>query len=503
MNTTTNPVKFEINDIINNLQVKTIDLLKEAISKLSQNIMIKDNEDNNLAIIFNNFTKNTNILTPLEKECRSIIIDKNTLDIICYTYNDILYNDDAKLYLANIYESDIHSDIEIQECFEGTIMTLFFSNGTTYLSTRKCIDSKKSIWRSDKSYYELFENVLTSKYNMNFETFSNKLNKKNYYVFVLIHHENQNLVDYSDRFGKEYKEIMLTSIHDNVTHVDLLLKANIFENEDDNVSIKISVPETHNDFTLLDTHNKEDDLNGIKCPLKTEGLLVKIKMNDTNKIQILKFHTNSYRMMDDLKVNNNNLYQGYIELYQKDKLSKYLTYFTEDAQIYNPLFSEEPYDTVGVIDAVFKVLTSELLELYKLLWDLKDNTHKNTSLYDMLPKEYTTVLYKIRGAYFNKREKNKVDNINIMRQQHSYGLRIADIYNLLKNYDTYDLIKLLRSRKIMKNLADKECSQQTLKNDDSQMINYQLFRSISNQCDKKPLKMMAILLNRMFPEIEE
>ena len=177
---TPNPVKFELNTIINSLQVKTIDSLKEAIFKLSQNITIKDKEDSNLAIISNNFTKNTNVLTSFEKECRSIIIDKDSLDIICYTYDDILYDDDAKLYLANIYENDVPTDTEIQECFEGTIMALFFNNNTAYLSTRKCIDSKVSIWKSEKSYYDLFEDILMNKYNMNFEVFSNKLNKKYY-----------------------------------------------------------------------------------------------------------------------------------------------------------------------------------------------------------------------------------------------------------------------------------------------------------------------------------
>lgn len=503
MNTTNNPVKFELNEIINNLPTKTIGALKETISKLSHNIVIKDTEDSNLAIISNNFTKHTTVLTSLEKECRSIIIDKETLDIICYTYDDILYNDDAKLYLANVYESDVPSNTEIQECFEGTIMVLFFNNGHAFLSTRKCINSNESIWKSTKSYYDLFEEVLTSKYNIDFNTFANKLNKNYYYLFVLVHYENQNLVDYSDRFGDNYKEIVLVAIHDKVTHEEISSDTMVFENMEDNESIKINIPNSYTDFSLLDEHNKEDGLNGIKCPLKVEGMLVKVKVPETNKIQLLKFHTNSYKMMDDLKVNTNNLYQGYIELYQNDKLSKYLTYFTEDAQIYNPLFTEEPYDTVGVIDAVFKVLTSELLELYKLLWDMKDNTHKNKELYELLPKEYTTVLYKIRGAYFSKREKNKNDNMNIMKQQHSYGLRIADIYNLLKEYDTHELIKLLRARKIMKGMVDKECNSPTINQDDPKIVSYQLFRSVSSLCDKKPLKMMAILLNRMFPEIEE
>ena len=33
------------------------------------------------------------------------------------------------------------------ECYEGTLMSLFYFNEKWYLSTRRCLDSKKSKWK--------------------------------------------------------------------------------------------------------------------------------------------------------------------------------------------------------------------------------------------------------------------------------------------------------------------------------------------------------------------
>ena len=46
-----------------------------------------------------NFTKKNSTTPLLEKECKSIILDKETLEVVCYTYDDIFYNQDAKDYI--------------------------------------------------------------------------------------------------------------------------------------------------------------------------------------------------------------------------------------------------------------------------------------------------------------------------------------------------------------------------------------------------------------------
>ena len=131
------------------------------------------------------------------------------------------------------------------------------------------------------------------------------------------------------------------------------------------------------------------------------------------------------------------------------------------------------------------------------MYDLRDCSHKNNKIYKLLPTEYTIALYKIRGIYYTNKEKF-IHNKNIDKGQFFYySIKIVDIYNLLKkNYDIKDLLKLLKSRK---NLLCKYKSNQEFD---------KIFNSFSNKCDKISIKMIAILLNKMFPhepllELEE
>ena len=102
-----------------------------------------------------------------------------------------------------------------------------------------------------------------------------------------------------------------------------------------------------------------------------------------------------------------------------------------------------------MVDTIFKVFTSELFEMFRYLYNFKDCSHKNRDLYDILPNEYKVVIYTIRGIYYAKKEKYfkmKIDNQiseNVKLVNTSSGLRIADIYLMLKKYDNQNLIKLL------------------------------------------------------------
>merc|ERR1712065_57089 len=93
---------------------------------------------------------------------------------------------------------------------------------------------------------------------------------------------------------------------------------------------------------------------------------------------------------------------SFIELYQNDMLKRHLEYFPGNSKF--DTSGDEVYDTIGIIDAVFKVQTSELFELFRSLYNLKDCSHKNEELYNILPTEYTIALYRIRGIYYKKKK---------------------------------------------------------------------------------------------------
>merc|ERR1712226_435559 len=104
----------------------------------------------------------------------------------------------------------------------------------------------------------------------------------------------------------------------------------------------------------------------------------------------------------------------------------------------NPLNITQSYDTIGIIDAVFKVCTSELFNLYNLLW--KDNEHYNEELYNLLPKKYKTILFNIRGINFKIRSKYNNGN-----------LKFQNVYGYLKSIETKELEEFLKYRKLMIN----------------------------------------------------
>ena len=232
--------------------------------------------------------------------------------------------------------------------------------------------------------------------NMDYTSFTMSLKKEYSYLFVLVHYENKNIIDYTSKFGTDkYKKIVHVLTRDKETQKEVFGKDELFNNK-----VNFVIPEEYEDFSLLDNYNNVEKLN---LPLKVEGLVVKYLNPEDNKTYILKFETNSYQMMSVLQPNTTNIYKSFVELYQNDMLKKHLEYFPGNAKIKNPAYEETPYDTIGIVDATFKVLTSELFELFKMLWDIKDCSHKNKDLYKLLPHEYTTVLYKIRGIYYSKK----------------------------------------------------------------------------------------------------
>ena len=510
MNNYQEMIELEVYKLISSLEEKSFESFKSILLEKVKNVQIKESINDDLVIISNTFTKNTSILNDLERECKSLIIDKNTLDIISYTYDDILYNQDAKDYiLRNGIEN-----YDIQECFEGTLLSFYYYKNKWNMSTRSCLDAKNSFWASNKSYYDLFLDAI----GISFDEFTLHLKPENNYYFVLVHYENKNIVDYTNYFNDpNYKEIVHVLTRNRLTQNDIDLKdlsqwsifpnfktpKRFFKNEDhvknlmtyinNDDNLTINHPDSFADFQYLDDINRQLKLD---LPVKCEGFVVKIKEKKTNKIVILKFQTNSYQFMSVLKPNNNNIYMSFIELYQNDFLKKHLEYFPGNSKLYVDNINES-YDTIGVVDASFKVITSELFEIFRYCYDLKDCSHKNKTFYNLLPTEYTIALYKIRGIYYKKKEKyikskqNDVVNENI--PQYNYSLKIFDIYNMLKKkYEIKDLLKLFRARKTL--VAKYQFENTGI---------CKVFNHLSDKCDKVSIKMFAILLNKMFPSESE
>ena len=422
-------VKLDIQEIINNLPSKSLQEFDTYLRSNHKNISLRNDYDSDLAILTNNYNKNKK-LNKLESECRSIILDKNTLDIVCYTHDDIIFNENAKSFLLK----NDSMDKKILECYEGTTITVFNYKQKWFFSTRKCIDSKKSKWNSDKSYYDLFLECL----KMKIDDLTSKLNQNYIYTFVLVHHENQHIIDYSFQFGENYKEIIHIMTREQNTFREIELTD---ETQWTNSDVNFKRSKELDDLSILDKYNNIDE---ISLPLKSEGVIIKLFDSVSGKSYLLKIQNNTYQFLSMIKPNEHKLVINFVHLYKTDMLKKHIEFFPTSKNI---VFAGDTFETINLIDTVFKVLTSEMFELFKHFYDFKSCSHKNSSLYDILPKEYRYILYQIRGIYFKKKEEFITNNLKNKSTSYVYSnLRIYDIYNLLKTYEIKNLVRLFNAR---------------------------------------------------------
>ena len=455
------PIIF-INNFINEYKQNNNEIIIEDFKKKlyeDHSIMTKYNESENIMLLYHKFDMPTN--SEFEQECRSLVLDMETLRVISYTCPNPITNKSAQQFLLN--NNDL--TLDMYKCYEGTVMSLFNHKNKWFLSTRRCLDSTESIW-TDTNYHDMFIDVL-NKENITLNDFVNNLNPDLGYYFILIHHKNKHVIDYTPQFGQDYAKLCLVFVRNKDTQCE------INDYELDNCYQNIFKPEK---MTMEEFGNENQILS---VNVNVEGIIIKTIKD--NKNYLFKLQTNSYQFCKAIG-RDSNIIKGYLYLYQNGSLKSYIENNKDHKnleKIVNPYNVTESFDTVGVVDCVFKVLTSELFELYKLLWKLNNGQHQNLNLYNILPKEFKDILYGLRGLYFKIKADKKL-----------FGIK--DIYQYLKNIEVEQLCALLRQRKLMFNWVA---------NSNNQNDNLNLFKTISSHCDKVNIKLIAIFTNKIFPEI--
>lgn len=422
----------------------TLDNYREVLFK--NKIFTKEYDDMILLYNNNEYTNNN-----FQNEMRSVVLDKE-LKLVCYTYNTPICNRDA-LHMITKNSSE---SLTYYNCYEGTTLMVFYHNNKWNVSTRRNINAKtsKTMNDSERSYYDLFTSVVDE------EVFFNELDKNRYYIFNLVHHKNQNVIDYTSKFGENYKKLFLIIVRD-------------YEQNEYNV----------NDYKLTNVDNLEalDDINMTLNDLSLDNIQEEgfvCKVNGQEQTLILKLQTLGYQFYKAIG-SEKNIYQGFIYLYQQGKLRQFLkenSQFDTYKLITNPNKSEEVYDCIGVIDAMFKVLTSELFEMFKMLYFMKDGKPKENNIYTVLPNIYKVMMFKVRGIYF--KVKNSEEKF----------LRINHIYTMLKSLNVEDILELVKNRKLLMNLAKQD-------------VEYKDILSVSLKCDKVHIKLISLFGNILFPSI--
>jgi len=460
----------------------TIDSLKDKLYK--EGVHMKDYKDDGLFMLYHKYE--TPCTSTMQRECRSVVFDSKTLEMVAYSGEVPMLNKEG---LGQLLSTE-YNDYKVNVSYEGSLLSVFHRNNRWYVSTRRCLDSRESKFNSEKTHYDMFcDVVLNDPYKMydNMDMFFEQLDKNYSYYFVLIHHLNKVLIDYTYKFGDNYTRACLINVRDkdqNIMHgftPSFVLNSwskNFFVPE------YISLKEFDEANTSLDYSN----------PPIVEGVILESIDHITNKRMVFKLQTLHYQFYQATKLDNSNVMKGLLLLYKNDKLFNYLENpkLRSLRKIHNPTNHYESYNIISVFGSIFKVCSVELLHLFKDLWDIKTGEHKNKQLYDIMPKEYKELLFKIRGIYYEKKS-NFLSNKNHTNQTQEFldsHLKFYDIYNLLKYTDINTLYSFLRMRKMLMT----KC--RTMDTDQARV-----FLSTSSKCLPHDLKQLEIISNCIFPDI--
>lgn len=430
------------------------------------NIMTKDYPEYGLTAYYTKYDSKHK--TQLEWSTRSVVMsNQDSPTVVCYTCPSPIYNMDAIQFLFRNQQLSK----EVSVCYEGSLISIFNYNDVWYIASRRNIYTESS---ERTGQFQMFMETLANDGYDTLSKFTNCLDAKYTYHFVLIHHTNENVVSYEKAFGPEYKKICFIFARDRNTHVEI--RAEDVENTF--VSENIFLPKyiSEEDFQ---TFMQQISVVDVTQRPTMEGVV--IKMGDN----ILKLQSASY-MFHKAIGSDKNMFRGFISLYQLNTLKQFLS----DAQnekfrkIVNPLNTKESFDMIGMIDAMFKVVTSELYALFYILWD-DTGAHLNNELYNILPREYKDMLFHIKGIYYaNKARFGKKLKINVP------VLKMNDVYNYIKAIDSGVFEKFIRCRKLMLNWVRLENNPNT-----AQFINS------LHKCEKVYYKLTAIYTTKLFPEI--
>lgn len=362
----------------------TFEQFKTKINEKSEdgqriyNLEIK--ETDKLVIVY---CDNFNPSNDVELWTKSIIFEKQTMKPIGSQFNNIVYNDDAIDELKKIN----WNYVEVEPCFEGTVLLVYNFENKWYISTRRCIDASKSIWIKGISYYDMFLQI-----GLDFAT----LNPNYCYQYVLVHYLNKNIVTYAN-LPKEYKVLVNTNIMEKYT----------LKNIPANGVAKIPIVNLNNALTFVKQMNDYDISQQL---ITNEGLIVKLYNKDKTFCKTYKLQTDLYKYISSIKPNISNTEQLYLELYQKNQLIDYLKYT-----------SRYGGKIVNRIDTSFKTLSKEMLNLYHA------TRHKqNQEIYNKLRSGQKNALYELHGIYIKMRAED------LAKKQLFRSLSIFDVYHYLK-----------------------------------------------------------------------
>ena len=175
-----------VKNYLDHHKIQKYEDVKTLLLNSEHGLTIKEN--GNLYMI-TYYDGKSNFDNPITHKCRGVILEKDTNNIVCYTFNRSVDFINDLTYLNNKFP--FNDKTVVQESIDGTQIKLFYYGDKWRVATTRSIDAYSTRFSSRRTFGEMFDEALALS-NLNLET----LNKRKCYSFVLCHPDNRIITKY-------------------------------------------------------------------------------------------------------------------------------------------------------------------------------------------------------------------------------------------------------------------------------------------------------------------
>ncbi len=333
-----------------------LEILKEKQMWPSLKIK-KFRNESNLCLIHNSYKSDNNeAFKELYDECRSVVLDFSRSignNVVISYSNSIPVRLGIQDYTSNYYQPTDKSYVAM----DGTLISVYYHNSKWYFGSSCCPDingskfshpSKTHGYMLDEVLFEIFKNKVDIK-DPNISTTLRGLLTSNLsplfsYEFVLIHHENIHIIDYTKELGENYKCLF---------HI--------------NTKNRITLAEENLDLKPL-------EFLGIRYPHKfkspEEGISY-LGMNDGSIIikkeggKLFKISNDKIHHFEEVNANNYNNWYNLFYVYMLQKPNYNINEYIQEFLSQKPDINLNEYLTAyNDINTIFMIMTEVIYNLY-------------------------------------------------------------------------------------------------------------------------------------------
>jgi hypothetical protein len=278
-----------------------------------------------IVLLHNSYIRNNvDNFKELYEQCRSVVLDfslERNYNVVVTYANSIPERIDYNHYITSLSSAED----KIYEAYDGTIITVYHYKDEWYFGTSSCPDANSSKFSHPyKTHGNMLDEILYKYFNQHLATeegkscedgvvflrsvFTQHLDPNMAYEFIIVHHENKHIIDYTGFLGEYYMELF----HVNTKHRNSLIEGDIMS------SIIPSLMEVGVKYPMP-FNNIQEGYAHIHANPYSYGLIAKKSIADKVNVKIYKISTDAINYREETDPCHPNAWMNILSVYMKNK----------------------------------------------------------------------------------------------------------------------------------------------------------------------------------------